>query len=190
MQHTLIALCSVFFLLACGATPTPIEATAAAPATPGPQPTEATIPTKTPTPTNTPASTPTKTPQPEITTTEAPPSEAVPEPTRGGVAITTIYYDGKVIRVESDEYIEITNQGDEPVDLTGWKINAGDEGQDFFFPSGFVMQPGQACRIYTNEDHPETCGLSFSNSRAIWNNKGDTGYLYDAQGGVVSEWSY
>lgn len=64
------------------------------------------------------------------------------------------------------------------------------KGQDFFFPAGFVMHPGQACQVYTNEVHPKPCGLSFNNGQAIWCNSSDTGYLYDAQGNVVSEWGY
>jgi hypothetical protein len=77
-----------------------------------------------------------------------------------------------------------------PVDMTGWHINAGDPGRDFYFPQGFVMEPGQSCRVYRNETHLETCGFSFGSGQAIWNNKGDTGYLFDGQGQVVSERGY
>jgi hypothetical protein len=77
-----------------------------------------------------------------------------------------------VPRVESDEYAKIANEGGAPMDIGGWRLNAGDPGQDFIFPS-FVLQLGQACRVYTNESHPESCGFSFGSGRAIWNNQGD-----------------
>ena len=92
-------------------------------------------------------------------------------------------------RVETDEYAHITNNGSASVNLKGGHLNAGDPGQDFWFPD-FVIEPGQSCRVYTNEYHPESCGFSFGSGRAIWNNKGDCGYLYDATGAMVSEYCY
>jgi len=135
--------------------------------------------------------TPPPTPPPQPTATPIPPTEtAPPQPAgTGNVVISHIFYDGVVYRVESDEYAQITNKDTVPVNLGGWHLNAGDPGQDFWFPS-FVIQPGQSCRVYTNEYHPESCGFSFGSGRAIWNNKGDCGYLYDASGTLVSQYCY
>jgi endonuclease YncB( thermonuclease family) len=105
------------------------------------------------------------------------------------VVIDTIFYDGVVPRVESDEYVAITNQGDTPVDLHGWRLNAGAREHEFTFPA-FSLQPGQTCRVYTNEQHPEWCGFSFASSQALWNNQGDCGRLYDAAGEQVAEYCY
>jgi hypothetical protein len=105
------------------------------------------------------------------------------------VQITSIFFDGVVARVESDEYAVITNNGGQAVNLSGWRLNAGDPGQDFSFP-GFDLGPGQSCRVYTNENHPEHCGFSFGRGQAIWNNGGDCGYLYDADGNEVSRYCY
>jgi hypothetical protein len=107
----------------------------------------------------------------------------------GDVVIRDIVYDGIVPQVESDEYAVIVNRGSAPVNLVGWRLNAGNPGQDFFFPD-FVLQPGQMCRVYTNEVHPETGGFSFYSGRAIWNNKGDCGYLYDGSRNLVSQSCY
>jgi len=104
---------------------------------------------------------PTNTPEPTV----------VPPPQKAEVVISYILYDGAVPRVESDEYAESYNRGGAAINLAGWRLNAGDAGQDFIFPS-FTLQSGQACRIYTNEDHPEHCGFSFRSGRALWNNKG------------------
>jgi endonuclease YncB( thermonuclease family) len=153
-----------------GPTATPL------PASPTPIP-----PTATPAPPT--SAPPTATPQVQPTITQPP--QAAP----GKVEITYIFYDGVVKRVESDEYAVIKNVGGSPINLGGWRLNAGDEGQDFIFPN-FELQPGQACRVYTNEHHPETCGFSFGIGHAIWNNKGNCGYLYDSTGAEVSSYCY
>jgi len=106
------------------------------------------------------------------------------------VAITDIFYDGKVKSVESDEFVEITNQGFSHVDISGWKLHADDSRQDFAFPAGTVLRSGQSIRVYTNETHPETGGHSFGVKRAIWNNKTDEGKLFDAAGTQVSSRRY
>lgn len=64
-----------------------------------------------------------------------------------------------------------------------------DPGQDLIFPD-FLLEPGQACHVHTNEIQPETCGFSFHSRQAIWNNKGDCGYLYDASRALVSQYCY
>jgi hypothetical protein len=112
-----------------------------------------------------------------------------PPPGSGQVEIVYIYYDGQVPAAESDEYALIRNTGSVAVNLAGWRLNAGDPRQDFFFPD-FTMQPGQECRVYTDQDHPEYCGFSFGSGRALWNNKGDCGYLFDANAAIVSTYCY
>jgi beta-lactamase superfamily II metal-dependent hydrolase len=107
------------------------------------------------------------------------------------VQITRIFYDGLVYRVESDEYVEITNLGNEAVDLAGWVLRDESEGYpEFTFPP-FVLQAGEIIRVYTNENHPEYGGFSFGYGKAVWNNKEpDTAALYDDQGQEVSRTSY
>lgn len=106
------------------------------------------------------------------------------------VVITHIFYDGIVPLVEADEYIEIENKGAEDADLSGWRINAGRVSQEFVFPKGFILKAGGSCRVYTNEIHPESGGLSFGSKRAIWKNSGDAGQLRDAEGNLRSRWEY
>lgn len=144
----------------------------------GPTPTPLPVPTALPAPTLA----PTVPPAPTEAPTEAP---AAP----GNVQIGYIYYDGQVPRVESDEYAVIKNVGGSPVNLAGWRLNADDEGQDFWFPD-FVLEPGQECRVYTNEQHSESCGFSFGSGSALWANAGECGHLYDASGAEVSTYCY
>ena len=107
------------------------------------------------------------------------------------VEITYIFYDGLVPNVESDEYVEIINLGDEPQDLTGCVlVDISDGYPSFTFPS-YVLAPGKSIRIYTNEYHPEWGGFSFEYSQAIWNNsEPDVAVLYDNQGSEISQKSY
>jgi endonuclease YncB( thermonuclease family) len=107
------------------------------------------------------------------------------------VQITYIFYDGLVPNVESDEYVEITNLGDQPRDLTGCVLIDIDEGYpSFTFPS-YILAPGESIRVYTNEYHPEWGGFSFEYSQAIWNNtEPDVAVLYDNQGNILSQMSY
>jgi len=108
-----------------------------------------------------------------------------------GVQITHIFYDGSVPKAESDEYVEITNLGDQAQDLAGWVLKDIDEGYpSFTFPS-YILEPGEAIRVYTNEIHPELGGFSFEYGRAIWNNsEPDVAVLYNSQGKEVSRKSY
>jgi micrococcal nuclease len=119
------------------------------------------------------------------------PAATTPSPSQSmsGIVITGIHYRGAIKPNEPDEYCEIRNDGPEPVDMAGWRLNAGADGQDLIFPT-FRLEPGQTCRVYTNEVHPETCGLSFGSNGAIWRNSGDCGRLYDASGTLVAEGCY
>ncbi len=112
----------------------------------------------------------------------------------GRVQITGMLRDGIAGQQEPDEYVEIKNVGDTPQVMTGWRLESerrgSDTGQVFYFPQGFVMQPEQVCRVYTNEVHTEWCGLSFGHSRgAVWSNSDpDAALLYDAAGNLVNRW--
>lgn len=159
-------------------------------------PTEGPVPTDPPTQPPPPTVVPTPLPAPtQPPATAAPPPTAVlpptAEPSPGQVIIGTIYYDGQVSQVESDEYVEVRNIGGSAVNLAGWRINADDPGQDFFFQE-LILEPGSSCRVYTNEVHGDSCeGRSFGSGRAIWNNSDkECGHLYDSGGVEVSTFCY
>ena len=107
------------------------------------------------------------------------------------VQITYIFSDGLVFRVESDEYVEITNLGDQSQDLEHWSLMDISEGYPLFtFPS-YILAPGESIRVYTNEYHPEWGGFSFEYGRAVWNNsEPDVAVLYNKNGKEVSQKSY
>jgi micrococcal nuclease len=114
---------------------------------------------------------------------------SVPNVGVSDVVIARIDYDGDVPDVESDEHVVITNNGQAPVGLAGWRLNAGNPGQDFVFLD-VTIAPGESCHIYTNQAGTESCNFSFRSGKAIWNNKGDCGRLFDASGAEVSTFCY
>ncbi|WP_129842266.1 lamin tail domain-containing protein [Streptomyces sp. RFCAC02] len=105
------------------------------------------------------------------------------------VVLTDVRFRGTA-KNQADEYVEIMNRGSEPADISGWQLGADDAGQDFVFPAGTVIQPGQRIRVYTNEVHPEWGGHSYGINRPIWNNKGDNALLQNTAGKTVSEFPY
>lgn len=161
--------------------PTPATAPKTAPATAA-----ATAPPAEPTPVPTLAPTPAPSTAPTPVPSTAAPATAAPT---SNLVITRVFYDGVVVRTESDEFVEIRNTGGAPQAMAGWRLVSARAGQTFVFPA-MTMTAGQTCRVYTNEIHPEWCSLSFRSGTAIWNNTGDRANLMDPQGRLVSSVGY
>lgn len=87
---------------------------------------------------------------------------------------------------EEDEFIEINNTGPMIVDLSNWRVNAGNEGQDVTIPVGTYILPGALIRIYTRKKGE----FSFNSLHSVWNNKGDKAFLYDSKETLISSWLY
>lgn len=105
------------------------------------------------------------------------------------ISIGYIFYDGVVSRSEPYEYVEIVNNGSAAVDLAGWSLH-DEAGKTFRFPA-YQSQPGESCRVYTNDNHPEYCGFSYyQNNPAIWNNGGDCATLKDSAGQIMDNKCY
>lgn len=105
----------------------------------------------------------------------------------GDISISYIFYEGDG-NYEPDEYIEIQNNDSESIQLQNWTVKNA-SGNIFSFPY-LVMQPGQACRIYTNESQSQWCGLSYNQDSPVWQNRGDTAALYNEDGNVVDSCAY
>ena len=164
-------------------TPTPVP-TATPTATRAPTPTATPRPTPTPEPTATPTATPRPTPTPAPTPT--------PYPANTGLVIECIFYDGVVPRYESDEYVEIVNNGSAAIDMKGWKLkDLGDRKQEFEFENSYTLGGGHRIRVYTNQVHAQWGGFSFGSSRSIWHNtEPDEAGLFEPSGKLVSQKSY
>jgi subtilisin family serine protease len=105
------------------------------------------------------------------------------------VVLTEVSFNGGPGAAEPNEYVEFQNQGSLPQNMGGWRLTSLRGAQTYFF-SGLTMQPGQICRLYTNEVHPEWCGLNWAKNTGQWNNAGDRANLIDAAGKIVSSIGY
>ncbi len=121
---------------------------------------------------------------PVVTSDSTPP----PRPaTSGDVRITQIFYNGTG-RFEPNEYVQIENFDDKPIQLKDWTLR--DLANNVFtFPS-FLMEPGQVCQIYTNRWNASACNFNYQSRQAIWDNTGDCAYLRDDAGAEVSTYCY
>lgn len=104
------------------------------------------------------------------------------------VVISGIHYDaaGDDRNNESDEYAVLKNTGRITVNLRGWRLWAGDAGQNYTLPS-YSLAPGASVRVITG------CGgsgIKLCLSSPIWNNDGETGRLYDPRGKLSSSYTY
>ena len=124
-----------------------------------------------------------------IVTTPKPTPTLTPTLTITGVRITYVHYDapGNDWYNPNGEYVIIKNYGPDPVNLKGWKLK-DEAGHTFIFPD-VTLNPGETVRVYSgrgvNHDH-----VLYWGNGAIWNNKGDTAYLYDDSGKLVDTYSW
>ena len=81
----------------------------------------------------------------------------------------------------------IKNYGSYPVNLKGWKPK-DKAGHIFTFPD-ITLKPGESVYIYSGSG-VNTGNKSYWGDGAIWNNDGDTAYLYDSNGGLIDVYSY
>jgi micrococcal nuclease len=84
------------------------------------------------------------------------------------------------------EYVVIANTGDEPVDLTGWVMRDSSSQNRFMFPDGFTIEPGAEVTIRTGSGPATDDTLHWNLDHPVWDNDGDTAFLVDSNGNVVS----
>jgi hypothetical protein len=111
---------------------------------------------------------------------------------RGGVQITAIYFhqdSNQLVYGLLDEWIVL--QSDRVQAINGWKLNAGDAGQDYALPDTLHRR----LTIYTHTGRgaatDTTLLLGLSGGKWIWNNSDpDTAWVLDDKGMVVDSLSY
>jgi hypothetical protein len=94
-----------------------------------------------------------------------------------------------------EEYVELTNTGEEDVDLTGFELwdrpggvvqQSGAPEGPFVFPE-FLLEPGSSVRVWTGEGSDDGENLYWGQSTQVWNREGDRVRLFDADGEFVLE---
>ena len=86
----------------------------------------------------------------------------------------------------SREVVTIMNSGDKEVDLTGWKLVSEGGNQTFLFPSSTTLPAGKTLKVVSGKNAQVGSNVLVWTESNIWNNDGDPGALYNAQGQLVS----
>lgn len=84
-----------------------------------------------------------------------------------------------------DERVKISNKGSSPVSLNGWKVEDEGSKHTYTFPS-YTLDSGSTVTVYTEKGTNTASELYWGSGSPIWNNDGDTAYLYDNNGKLVS----
>jgi micrococcal nuclease len=135
--------------------------------------------------------------QPELDAAEGLAQDArvgVWDPNACGPADST---DVVIVRTEGDppgpdnvelngEYVVLANTGDDPVDLTGWTLRDSSSQNRFVFPIGFTIAPDAEVTIRTGPGPDTDDTLQWRLDHPVWDNAGDTAFLVDSNGNVVS----
>jgi micrococcal nuclease len=113
-------------------------------------------------------------------------------PSDAEVRIVDIRYDapGNDNENLNEEWVDLENRGNDPVDLTGWVLKDETASHRFNFPNGFTLDGGTEVRVFTGCGTDSALELFWCNGRAVWNNDGDTAFLLDANGNIADEYSY
>jgi len=138
-------------------------------------PTPALTITPTSTSVATPMSTPVTTPTPTLTTTEG----------SNSVYISTLYV-GAPHETKNQEYVQITNTGTSSVNLNDWTITDEGEKHVYTFPP-YTLSAGSTVTLISGLGTNNASSLYWNKDIFIWNNEGDTAYLHNTQGTLVSQ---
>jgi len=91
----------------------------------------------------------------------------------------------------NNEYISVKNNGESPVDLSGWVLSNG-AGYTFIFPEGSILAAASVVTIHTGcaEDAEEALGLYWCAKKPIWNDVEGKATLYMPDSTVVDTYTY
>ncbi|MCW3128671.1 MAG: right-handed parallel beta-helix repeat-containing protein [Methanophagales archaeon] len=111
-------------------------------------------------------------------------------PTPANVVIWYAHYDaaGNDHYNLNDEYIVLKNIGGTSINLEGW-VMQDKENRTYIFPC-FELLSGATVTIRTGSGTNTATDLYWGSKRAIWNNDGDTVYLYDPNNNLVATKSW
>ncbi|HWQ41718.1 MAG TPA: MBL fold metallo-hydrolase [Desulfosporosinus sp.] len=116
-----------------------------------------------------PASIPSSTPKPV---------QPVPVISTGLLTISNIDLGGEVVT--------LMNSSEKVVNLTGWKLVSEAGNQTFSFPAGTTLSAGGTLKVVSGKNAQAGTNVLVWTESNIWNNDGDPGELYNAQGQLVS----
>ncbi len=127
------------------------------------------------------------------TSTPIPPTAAAPPAAPANVAVNPdcCQFDspGNDNYSKEEEYVCLTNRGGQTADMTGWYLR-DDYGWGYTFPQ-FTLASGATVRVRTGCGTNSATDLYWcKDGTSIWNNDGDTVFLFDAGGNSVAQYTY
>jgi Intermediate filament tail domain. len=89
----------------------------------------------------------------------------------------------------NDEFVVFENPDTADLDLTGYAVE--DEVQKRYqFPDGFVLSGGLTVTLHSGSGPDTSTDLYWGQSSPVWNNSGDTVFVFDDTGTQVVSYSY
>lgn len=119
--------------------------------------------------------------------------DACGTPAIAGVVIEDLQYDapGNDNENLNGEWIAIHNNSGVEVSLDGWVVKDESASHRYPFPPSFTLGIGARVTLFTGCGSDTNEALFWCNiGSAVWNNSGDTGFLLDPSGNIVSTFGY
>lgn len=85
------------------------------------------------------------------------------------------------------EWVELVNNGDTAIDLTGWALR-DDTTSNRFLLDGVTIEPGATIRVITGREGGSDA-LALGEDFPVWSNNGETVLLIDSEG-VIAAWAF
>ncbi|MEZ3116743.1 lamin tail domain-containing protein [Halobaculum sp. MBLA0147] len=89
----------------------------------------------------------------------------------------------------NDEYVVFENPGSGAIELTGYAVEDA-AGARYTFPDGFSLAAGDTVTLRTGSGTDTDTDLYWGSASPIWNNSGDTVYVFDDTGTEVVAYTY
>ncbi|MGB0653729.1 MAG: lamin tail domain-containing protein [Thermoplasmatota archaeon] len=89
----------------------------------------------------------------------------------------------------TNEWVRIRNPTTEAVEMTGWLLQ-DEAGRGYGFPEGFTLDGAAQVRVHTGDGNDTITDLYWGSGSAVWNNSGDTAFLFDETGAQVDDLTY
>jgi len=88
----------------------------------------------------------------------------------------------------NEEYVCFENRGSRAANMSGWHVR--DEMSALYIFPAFSLAPGARVRLRSGHGSDTPTDLYWGRGQAVWNNDGDTVYLYDTAWNLIDRYSY
>jgi len=111
--------------------------------------------------------------------------------TGGSVVVQSVNADARGSDYDNlnDEYVVFENPESNGVDLTGYAVE-DEAGNRYEFPDGVTLAGGATVTLHTGSGTDTDTDRYWGSGSPVWNNAGDTVFVFDDTGSQVSSYSY